>query len=160
MHGELQPQSDQIARVRTERGGSEQKREPVGRREGPAEGRMPDRRPEGGSWSAGPPAAEGGALGNYSELVLAQHVGNDEEDFSYGGLNTTERRRVRFGARALLWKGSSLKAVRCCGRLISSEDFGVTVRSSGRSRRMAGFRQLGRLRICMGLSSLCFGSRG
>lgn len=32
-----------------------------------------------------------------------------------------ERRRIRWGARAVLWQASSLKAVRCCGRLLHND---------------------------------------
>lgn len=35
-----------------------------------------------------------------------------------------ERRRVRWAARAMLWQASSLKAVRCCGRMLHNDGIG------------------------------------
>ena len=97
-------------------------------------------------------AAEGGLLGNYSELVLAHQVadGAEDDERSYLELNRVDRRRVRFGARAMLWEGSSLKSVRCCGRLIhgdgpdQSADLGVTVKVSPgpNGTNVAGFGNL------------------
>ena len=38
--------------------------------------------------------------------------------------DSAERRRIRWGARAVLWQASSLKAVRCCGRLLHNDGVG------------------------------------
>lgn len=38
--------------------------------------------------------------------------------------DAAERRRVRWGARAMLWQASSLKAVRCCGRVLHNDAIG------------------------------------
>lgn len=38
--------------------------------------------------------------------------------------NPTEGRRVRWAARAMLWQASSLKAVRCCGRMLHNDGVG------------------------------------
>lgn len=38
-----------------------------------------------------------------------------------GVLDPPERRRVRWSARAMLWQASSLKAVRCCGRMLHND---------------------------------------
>lgn len=38
-----------------------------------------------------------------------------------GGVDSRERRRVRWSARAMLWQASSLKAVRCCGRMLHND---------------------------------------
>ncbi len=50
------------------------------------------------------------------------------------GLSRGDRRRVRYGARALLWRASTLKSVRCCGRTIHQDtdpgDGGTQPRSS------------------------------
>ncbi|WP_100524138.1 hypothetical protein [Mycobacteroides abscessus] len=35
-----------------------------------------------------------------------------------------DRRRIRWGARAMLWQASSLKAVRCCGRVLHNDAVG------------------------------------
>lgn len=93
--------------------------------------------PAGAERKAGAAAQASAAspLGNTSELVQPPQV----SDFR------VERRRDRFAARALLWDASSLKAVRCCGRVIHGEahgqsaDRGVTIRQTGDS---AGFGNL------------------
>lgn len=38
--------------------------------------------------------------------------------------DSLERRRLRWGARAMLWQASSLKAVRCCGRMLHNDAVG------------------------------------
>ncbi|WP_148083267.1 hypothetical protein [Gordonia oryzae] len=81
--------------------------------------------------------------------MLAHQVSDGDED-SYLGLSRVERRRVRFGARAMLWEASSLKSVRCCGRLIHGDgpdrraDMGVTVKVSPgpNGSNVAGFGNL------------------
>jgi hypothetical protein len=40
------------------------------------------------------------------------------------GVDSAERRRIRWGARALLWNASSLKSVRCCGRMLHNDAIG------------------------------------
>lgn len=40
------------------------------------------------------------------------------------GVDSAERRRIRWGARAMLWQASSLKAVRCCGRVLHNDAVG------------------------------------
>lgn len=37
---------------------------------------------------------------------------------------SVEKRRARWGARAMLWQASSLKAVRCCGRMLHNDAVG------------------------------------
>lgn len=39
-------------------------------------------------------------------------------------VDSAERRRIRWGARAMLWQASSLKAVRCCGRVLHNDSVG------------------------------------
>ena len=39
-------------------------------------------------------------------------------------VDSAERRRIRWGARAMLWQASSLKAVRCCGRMLHNDAVG------------------------------------
>lgn len=39
-------------------------------------------------------------------------------------VDSGERRRIRWGARAMLWQASSLKAVRCCGRVLHNDAVG------------------------------------
>lgn len=39
-------------------------------------------------------------------------------------VDSSERRRIRWGARAMLWQASSLKAVRCCGRVLHNDSVG------------------------------------
>lgn len=41
-----------------------------------------------------------------------------------GLVASAERRRARWGARAMLWQASSLKAVRCCGRMLHNDAVG------------------------------------
>lgn len=102
------------------------------------------------------PPAPKAPLGTTSELMRDHSLtsGNAESEMSelgYRGLGVGERRRVRFGARALLWDASTLKAVRCCGRLIHGETgssnaagLGVLVRLSGTpgAGAVAGFGNL------------------
>lgn len=40
------------------------------------------------------------------------------------GADPAERRRVRWAGRALLWQASSLKSVRCCGRMLHNDAVG------------------------------------
>lgn len=41
-----------------------------------------------------------------------------------GVVASAERRRDRWSARAMLWQASSLKAVRCCGRMLHNDAVG------------------------------------
>lgn len=40
------------------------------------------------------------------------------------GVDPAERRRVRWASRAMLWQASSLKSVRCCGRMLHNDAVG------------------------------------
>jgi hypothetical protein len=59
-------------------------------------------------------ASEASALGSTQTYCFTQGV----ED---GVTESSERRRVRWSARAMLWQASSLKAVRCCGRMLHND---------------------------------------
>lgn len=56
--------------------------------------------------------------------------------------NSQEGRRLRWAARAMLWQASSLKPVRCCGRMLHNDEsrrylpIGKQDVSSRLSRRM------------------------
>ena len=71
----------------------------------------------------------------------ASALGSNRNECPPSGRATSdkrERRRVRFGARAMLWQASTLKSVRMCGRVIRQDESkgsgtsgpGVTVRRS------------------------------
>lgn len=82
--------------------------------------RVPD---EGGGATARSACAEGqsvdgasaaSALGSTQSYCFTQGVEG-------GVTESSERRRVRWSARAMLWQASSLKAVRCCGRMLHND---------------------------------------
>lgn len=59
-------------------------------------------------------ASAASALGSTQSYCFTQGV----ED---GAVEASERRRIRWSARAMLWQASSLKAVRCCGRMLHND---------------------------------------
>ncbi len=65
-------------------------------------------------------ASEASALGSTQSYCFTQPNGATAEKST----ESTERRRRRWAARAVLWSASSLKAVRCCGRLLSNDGVG------------------------------------
>lgn len=97
--------------------------------------RGPDRQGDAAARSA---CAEGQSVGGAS---AASALGSNRNECPPGGMagsDAQERRRVRFGARAMLWRASTLKSVRMCGRVIRHDDSkgsgtsgpGVTVKRS------------------------------
>lgn len=67
-------------------------------------------------------ASEASALGStqsYCFTTPATSV-NSENPVA----DSVECRRIRWGARAMLWQASSLKAVRCCGRVLHNDAVG------------------------------------
>lgn len=64
-----------------------------------------------------------------------------------------DRRRLRWARRAVLWKLSSLQAVRHCGRVPRSKQDGVTLRSRGGLGGFAGLQHCGSVWSC----SVCGG---
>lgn len=71
-------------------------------------GRVPD---EGGGASAA------SALGSTQSYCFTAGLDADL-------LASAEKRRARWSARAMLWQASSLKAVRCCGRMLHNDAVG------------------------------------
>ncbi|SKG00735.1 Uncharacterised protein [Mycobacteroides abscessus subsp. massiliense] len=68
-------------------------------------------------------ASEASALGSTQSYCFTTSV------TGAGGVgvvvgDSAARRRVRWGARAMLWQASSLKAVRCCGRMLHNDAVG------------------------------------
>lgn len=62
-------------------------------------------------------ASAASALGSTQSYCFTQGIDQ--------GLNASaEKRRARWSARALLWQASSLKAVRCCGRMLHNDAVG------------------------------------
>jgi hypothetical protein len=78
---------------------------PATRSAGGAEGQRPDG------------ASEASALGSTQSYCFTP-AGSSENDRPPLVVDSGERRRVRWAARAMLWQASSLKAVRCCGRVV------------------------------------------
>lgn len=82
--------------------------------------------------------AEGQSVGGASAASALGSNRNECPPGSLAGSDAQERRRVRFGARAMLWQASTLKSVRMCGRVIRQDDSkgsgtsgaGVTVKRS------------------------------
>ncbi len=82
----------------------------------------------GGPAARSAPGAEGqrpdaasvaSALGSTQSYCFTRPIDNDRE-----GLESVERRRTRWAARAVLWSASSLKSVRCCGRVLHNDRVG------------------------------------
>lgn len=59
-------------------------------------------------------ASAASALGSTQSYCFTPRTGDALGD-------SAERRRDRWGARAMLWQASSLKAVRCCGRMLHND---------------------------------------
>lgn len=86
-------------------------------------GRVPD---EGGGAAARSACAEGQSVDGAS---AASALGSTQSycfttGVEAGLLASAEKRRDRWGARAMLWQASSLKAVRCCGRMLHNDAVG------------------------------------
>ena len=64
--------------------------------------------------------AEGQRAGGASE---ASALGSTQS-YCFTTPDAGERRRIRWAARAMLWQASSLKAVRCCGRMLHNDAVG------------------------------------
>lgn len=86
----------------------------------------------GGATSRSAEGAEGRSVGSAS---AASALGSTQSYCFTTGLSgkdggpakapdVSERRRERWGARAMLWQASSLKAVRCCGRMLHNDGIG------------------------------------
>lgn len=65
-------------------------------------------------------ASEASALGSTQNYCFTPSVASSVPSV----VDSAERRRIRWGARAMLWKASSLKAVRCCGRMLQNDAIG------------------------------------
>lgn len=72
---------------------------------------------EGQSADGASAASALGSTQSYCFTPLSTNEGQTVADLS-------ERRRIRWGARAMLWQASSLKAVRCCGRVLHNDSVG------------------------------------
>jgi hypothetical protein len=68
-------------------------------------------------------ASVASALGSTQSYCFTPSVAS-EEGGSADGVDSREHRCVRWAARAMLWQASSLKAVRCCGRMLHSDAIG------------------------------------
>lgn len=61
-------------------------------------------------------ASEASALGSTQSYCFTTPASST--DSVAAAVDAAARRRIRWGARAMLWQASSLKAVRCCGRVL------------------------------------------
>jgi hypothetical protein len=68
-------------------------------------------------------ASEASALGSTQSYCFTPELSGKNGDVR-GVSDGGERRRERWAARAMLWQASSLKAVRCCGRLLHNDGVG------------------------------------
>lgn len=68
-------------------------------------------------------ASEASALGSTQSYCFTSASSNGDRE-SVVPVDAVERRRVRWSARAMLWHASSLKAVRCCGRMLHNDAIG------------------------------------
>lgn len=66
-------------------------------------------------------ASEASALGSTQSYCFTTSVTSANKGTA---VDAAERRRIRWGARAMLWQASSLKAVRCCGRVLHNDAIG------------------------------------
>ncbi|AMU55108.1 hypothetical protein E3G42_001519 [Mycobacteroides abscessus] len=64
-------------------------------------------------------ASEASALGSTQSYCFTTSA--NSENGRLATADAGERRRIRWGARAMLWQASSLKAVRCCGRVLHND---------------------------------------
>ncbi|WP_237155290.1 hypothetical protein [Mycobacteroides abscessus] len=67
-------------------------------------------------------ASEASALGSTQSYCFTTSA--TSTDSAAAAVDATDRRRIRWGARAMLWQASSLKAVRCCGRVLHNDAVG------------------------------------
>ncbi|WP_100470499.1 hypothetical protein [Mycobacteroides abscessus] len=67
-------------------------------------------------------ASEASALGSTQSYCFTTRATSANSGGSV--VDAAERRRVRWAARAMLWQTSSLKAVRCCGRVLHNDAVG------------------------------------
>jgi hypothetical protein len=82
--------------------------------------------------------AEGQSVGGASAASALGSNRNECPPMPRSQADARQRRRLRFGARAMLWQASTLKSVRMCGRVIRQDDSkgsgtsgpGVTVKRS------------------------------
>lgn len=68
-------------------------------------------------------ASAASALGSTQSYCFTPEV-TTAEDERLQAVDSGERRRIRWGARAMLWHASSLKSVRCCGRMLHNDAIG------------------------------------
>ena len=68
-------------------------------------------------------ASEASALGSTQSYFFRPTVSGSDSVLP-AEVDSAERRRVRWSARAMLWHASSLKAVRCCGRMLHNDAIG------------------------------------
>ncbi|SKU75237.1 Uncharacterised protein [Mycobacteroides abscessus subsp. bolletii] len=66
-------------------------------------------------------ASEASALGSTQSYCFTTPATSGDGVIA---VDSGERRRIRWGARAMLWQASSLKAVRCCGRMLHNDGVG------------------------------------
>jgi hypothetical protein len=69
-------------------------------------------------------ASAASALGSTQSYCFTPPVTSDDAGGVRVAVDSAERRRVRWAARAMLWQASSLKAVRCCGRMLHNDAIG------------------------------------
>jgi hypothetical protein len=69
-------------------------------------------------------ASAASALGSTQSYCFTPPLSSDDADSVRVAVDSAERRRVRWAARAMLWQASSLKAVRCCGRMLHNDAIG------------------------------------
>ncbi|SLH82312.1 hypothetical protein [Mycobacteroides abscessus] len=67
-------------------------------------------------------ASEASALGSTQSYCFTTPANSGNAD--QASVDAAVRRRVRWSARAMLWQASSLKAVRCCGRVLHNDAVG------------------------------------
>lgn len=83
----------------------------------------------------GASAAAAGGRGLDSTQSYTGGAGRKINAVNYLAVDPAERRRIRWAARALLWKASSLKSVRQCGRVLAEHD-GSIATGAGVKRRI------------------------
>jgi hypothetical protein len=79
-----------------------------------------DRSAEGAEGQRAGGASAASALGSTQSYCFTPAASSDVAAV----VDSAERRRIRWGARAMLWQASSLKAVRCCGRMLHNDAVG------------------------------------
>lgn len=103
--------------------------------------------PSSGARGSTPRRPEAGAA-ERSEAPALENIANNVSDAGHSAGNRVVRRRDRWANRALMWRVSSLRRLRHCGRVTQSKAAGVTIRERDGVAGFAGLQHCGSVWSC------------